>query len=191
MHHLKVVVEKYSSVKKVYVVVIVCVCHVRLHSACRLNVIEELEPEMRGLFTLEASSARMGVPAETFESTEQDQKCIMLSVKTVWKTPLYSTGTMLKVDQSCMLRVYGTVRFELEVGAWRSAMWISWLSQPVSGNSTQSSGQEKQPVRNSSTIASRKTRAPWSQEGAGDRSAMCSGRKRKMVLNVNRNHTAY
>ena len=165
--------DQYSSVKKVCVV-IVCVGHVRLHSTCRLNVIEELEPEMRGFVAL---SARMGVPAETFESTEQDQKCIMMSVKTVWKTPLYSTGTMLKVDQSCMLRVYGTVRFELEVGTWRSAMWISWLSQPVSGKSTQSSGQEKQPARNSSTIASRKTRAPWSQEGAGDRTAMCSGRK--------------
>ena len=111
-------------------------------------------------------------------------------VETVWKTPLYSTGTMLKVDQSCMLRVYGTVRFELEVGTWRSAMWIAWLSQPVSGNSTQSSGQEKT-SKELLDHSSRKTRAPWSQESAGDRSAMCSGRKRKMVLNVNRNHTAY
>ena len=38
----------------------VCVCHLRLHSACSLNVIEELEPEMQGLVTWEASSARMG-----------------------------------------------------------------------------------------------------------------------------------
>ena len=75
-------VDKYSSVKKVCVVVIVCVGHVRLHSACRLNVIEELEPEMQYLITWEASSARIGVQAETFESTEQDQKCIMMSFKT-------------------------------------------------------------------------------------------------------------
>ena len=66
--------DQYSSVQKVCVVVIVCAGHVRLHSARRLNVIEELEPEMRGLVTWEASSARMGVPAETQSERTQTPK---------------------------------------------------------------------------------------------------------------------
>ena len=70
-------------------------------------------------------------------------------------------------------------------GAWQSTTCSGCLRSTLlvseGKKSTETSGEGTSPARNSSTKATRKTCGSWSQGGAGDRSAMCSGKELQSV----------